>query len=72
MAKQKLTGTFSTENQIFTDLENYREFCVDYGYKYDEATLYDMRSFAYRQFQKKAGGKDAKNNWDDLIGSTPN
>lgn len=67
MAKQKLTGTFSTEHQIFTDLENYKEFCVDYGYKWDESTLYDMRSFVFRQFQKKLAGKDAKNNWDDLV-----
>lgn len=57
--------------QIFEDLENYKEFCVDYGYKFDEATLYDMRNFVYRQFQKRVAGKDAKNNWDDLIASTP-
>lgn len=67
MAKLKLTGTFGTENQVFTDLENYREFCVDFGYKFDESTLYDMRSFAYRQFQKKLTGKDPKNSWDDLV-----
>lgn len=67
MAKPKLTGTFSTEAQVFTDLENYKEFCVDFGYKWDESTLYDMRVFSYRQFQKKVSGKDPKNNWDDLV-----
>lgn len=51
-------------HQIFDDLEKYLEFCVDYGYKFDEATLYDMRSFAYRQHQKQLSGKDAKNSWD--------
>jgi hypothetical protein len=51
-------------HQIFEDLEKYLEFCVDYGYKFDETTLYDMRSFPYRQHQKQLAGKDAKNSWD--------
>jgi hypothetical protein len=67
MAKQKLTGTFSTDNQIFEDLENYKEFCVDYGYKFDEATLYDMRNFVYRQHNKQLSGKPVKDNWDELV-----
>jgi len=50
--------------QIFDDLEKYQEFCVDYGYKFDEATLYDMRIFAYRQHQKQLAGKEPKNSWD--------
>ena len=58
-------------NQIFEDLEKYKEFCVDFGYKFDEATLYDMRSFAFRQHQKNLAGKPAKDNWDELIGSSP-
>ena len=53
--------------QIFEDLEKYKEFCVDYGYKFDESTLYDMRAFAYRQHQKQLTGKPAKSNWDDLV-----
>ena len=53
--------------QIFEDLENYKEFCVDYGYKFDEATLYDMRSFVFRQFQKHQAGKPAKYNWEEAI-----
>jgi hypothetical protein len=52
-------------HQLFTDLENYKEFCVDYGYKFDETTLYDMRSFAYRQHQKQLSGKYPKNSWDE-------
>ena len=66
MAKQKLTGTFSTDNQIFEDLENYKEFCVDYGYKFDEATLYDMRNYVYRQHTKQLAGKPVKDNWADM------
>jgi hypothetical protein len=50
-------------NQIFEDLENYLEFCKDYGYKFDESDLYSQRSFAYRQFCKYVVGKPAKDNW---------
>ena len=57
--------------QIFDDLEKYLTFCQDFGYKFDEATMYDMRSFVFRQFQKNQAGKPAKNNWDDLIASSP-
>jgi hypothetical protein len=49
--------------QIFDDLENYLEFCQDYGYKFDEATLYDMRSFPYRQFTKALANKPCKDQW---------
>lgn len=53
--------------QIFNDLEKYKEFCVDYGYKFDEATLYDMRSYAYRQHMKQLAGKHPKDNWAEAI-----
>lgn len=53
--------------QIFEDLEKYRDFCVDYGYKFDEATLYDMRTYVYRQHTKYLTGKSVKNNWDEAI-----
>mgnify|MGYP003705036309 FL=1 len=51
--------------QIFDDLEKFREFCVDYGYKYDEKDLYDMRSYVYRQHQKQLSGKIAKDSWSE-------
>ena len=65
MAKQQLNNVFSTEHRLFDDLDNYREFCVDYGYKFDEATLYDMRSYVYRQHNKQLTGKPVKDNWGD-------
>jgi hypothetical protein len=68
MAKQKLNGIFSTEHQLFEDLEKYKEFCVDFGYKFDEATLYDMRNYVYRQHNKYMTGKPVKNNWDEVVG----
>lgn len=53
--------------QIFEDLEKYLEFCQDFGYKFDESTMYDMRSFAFRQFQKNQAGKPAKDMWPEAI-----
>lgn len=50
--------------QIFEDLEKYLEFCKDYGYVYNEAELYDNKSFAYRQFTKYLSGKPAKDMWE--------
>jgi hypothetical protein len=64
MAKQ----TFETNprvTQIFDDLDKYREFCVDYGYKFDESELYSLRSYAYRQFGKALTGKYPKDQWQE-------
>lgn len=54
-------------NQIFDDLEKYLSFCQDFGYKFDESTMYDMRSFVYRQHTKQLAGKNAKDNWYEAI-----
>ena len=54
-------------NQIFEDLEKYLEFCQDFGYKFDEADLYNQRSYVYRQYSKFATGKPAKDQWQELI-----
>jgi hypothetical protein len=63
MAKPKLTGTFSTDSKLFDDLEKYLNFCREYGYKYDESELYDMRSYAYRQYSKLLSNKHPKDQW---------
>lgn len=65
MAKQKLNGVFTTDNQLFEDLEQYLRFCVEYGYKYDESTLYDQRSNTYRQYTKCVAGKNFRNCWEE-------
>ena len=62
MAKQQQQSNPRVQ-QLFEDLEGYLAFCQDYGYKYDEATLYDMRVFAYRQYSKACTGKWAKDQW---------
>ena len=50
--------------QIFDDLDKYLEFCVDYGYRFDEADLYSNKSHIFRQFNKFITGKPVKNNWE--------
>jgi hypothetical protein len=62
MAKQQ-TQSNPRVNQIFEDLEGYLAFCQDYGYKFDEAQLYDMRVFSYRQFTKLLSNKYPKDQW---------
>lgn len=64
MAKTEIVKNESRVNQIFTDLENYLNFCRSYGYKYDESDLYNNRSYSYRQFTKFMSGKNFKDMWD--------
>jgi hypothetical protein len=62
MAKIKITSNPRVK-EIFDDLDKYRDFCVEYGYKFDESTLYDMRHYIYRAFNKYSSGKYVKDNW---------
>ena len=48
---------------VFEDLDQYLRFCQDYGYKFNEADLYNFKSYAYQQFNKFMQGKNAKNMW---------
>jgi hypothetical protein len=50
--------------QIFNDLENFKNFCRDYGYKFDEVDLYSNRSYVYRQYTKFVAGKEVKDMWE--------
>ena len=62
MAKPTFTSNPKVR-QIQNDLELYLEFCADYGYKYDESTMYDMRSYVFQQFSKYMAGKNFKDQW---------
>jgi hypothetical protein len=50
-------------SQIFEDLEKFLEFCQEYGYRYNEADLYNFRSYAWQQYNKFSQGKNARNMW---------
>ena len=48
--------------QIFDDLEKYKQFCVDYGYVYDEKHLYNDKT-PWGEFDRVQKGKYPKMNW---------
>lgn len=48
---------------IFEELEQYLDFCREYGYVYNETDLYNWKSYAYQQFNKYQQGKTAKDMW---------
>ena len=50
-------------NQLLDDLEQFLDFCREYGYRYNEAYLYNFKSYAYQQYNKFANGKNAKDMW---------
>lgn len=62
MAKPTITSN-PRVTQIFEDLEQFLLFCQDYGYKYNEADLYNWKSYAFQQFSKYSQGKFAKDMW---------
>jgi len=64
MAKQQFQPN-PRVHQIFDDLEKFKNFCVDYGYKFDEAYLYNMRNYAYQQYSKFTSRKNFKNQWQE-------
>ena len=49
--------------EVFNDLDRYRDFCRDYGYRYNEGDLYNWKSYAYQQFNKFLQNKPAKDMW---------
>ena len=54
-------------NEIFEELEKFLNFCQDYGYRYNEADLHNVKSYAWQQYSKFSQGKNAKNMWDQLV-----
>lgn len=53
-----------TVNKIFDDLDNFKEFCRDYGYRYNEKDLYNWKSYAWQQYNKLLNGKNVKDMWE--------
>jgi hypothetical protein len=49
--------------QTHEDLENFLEFCRDYGYRFREEDVYNFRAYAWQQYNKFVQGKNAKNMW---------
>lgn len=51
--------------EIFEDLEKLQDFCRDFGYRYNEADLYNFKAYAWQQYNKFMQGKNAKNMWSE-------
>jgi len=49
-------------NQIYDDLDAYREFCVKQGYNFDERHLYHEKT-PWGEWQRVLNGKRPKDNW---------
>jgi hypothetical protein len=64
MAKPAIKPNPRTQ-QVLEDLEQFREFVVDFGYRFNEADLYNFKSYAWQQYSKFTSGKSAKNMWDE-------
>jgi hypothetical protein len=45
------------------DLNKFLDFCVDFGYRFNEGDLYNFKSYAWQQYNKFVQGKNAKNMW---------
>ena len=51
--------------EIFDELDKLREFCQDFGYRFNEADLHNFKSYAWQQYNKYIQGKNAKNMWTE-------
>lgn len=49
--------------EVLDDLGSYLDFCRAYGYKFNEADLYNSKAYAYQQYTKYQAGKRAKDMW---------
>jgi len=45
------------------DIGKFLNFCVDYGYRFNESDVYNFKSYAWQQYNKFSQGKNAKNMW---------
>jgi hypothetical protein len=50
---------------IVEELDRFREFCVDYGYRFNEGDVFNFKSYAWQQYNKFTQGKNAKNMWEE-------
>lgn len=54
--------------QTWEDLDRYFNFCRNYGYRYNEADLYNNRTYAFQQFRKLEAGKEPRDMWTQDVG----
>jgi len=49
--------------QTLEDVSKFLDFCVEYGYRFNEGDVYNFKSYAWQQYNKFSQGKNAKNMW---------
>ena len=54
-------------SDIFSDLAEFKAFCVKYGRVFNEADLYNNRSETYQDFNRNKAGKNVKNGWSEEL-----
>jgi hypothetical protein len=50
-------------DRLFDDLEQYHNFCREFGHNYNPAHLYKENVMAYKEFTKFRKGRDPRNRW---------
>jgi len=48
---------------IFDDLDLYKNFCINYGYVFDESHLYNERNSSYSEYLKYVRGREPWDHW---------
>lgn len=61
--KQYQQNTKATVDAIFDHLDQYREFCVSYGYAYNPAHLNKENNNTFKEFVKFKKGREPRNRW---------
>lgn len=51
-------------NEIFDDLDAYRDFCREFGHVFNEEHLYNPKT-PYGQFERYRKGQRVTNNWKE-------
>lgn len=64
MSKSRV-GLSSQAKKVFEDLENFLDFCRTFGYRFNQADLYNFKSYPWQQYNKYMNGKNAKNMWEE-------
>lgn len=59
-----MAARYPTINEIFDELDAYRDFCREFGHVFDEAHLYNFKS-PYGQFERYRKGQRVTNNWKE-------
>ena len=48
---------------IFDDLDQYKQFCIDFGYVFDEKHLYNGSIPSYSEYLKYSRGREPWDQW---------